>query len=330
VPVHPASKTVGSTLSSTRQGALMNEMAPSQTAQSTSLMRALHTRCDPHPIFRDPWGDRLVPATTLDQIRNRALASMDEAARAVALASTAVVDDFVRSSAAYATAITRSRYTEDALRVAASSGLRQYVLIGAGFDSFCLRRDDLAIDVEVYEIDHPATQALKLRRLMECAISVPRSVYFIAADLSKEDLASALSRSTFRLGDPSFFSWLGVSMYLTNEANLASLRAIGQCGGPGSELVFSYLDDRVFRSDIAPELESESFVKLWKRVAAAGEPFLSGFDPTTLSEVLRGVGFLLLEDCDDVQLVTRYDAQGLNGLRPLAPSRVAHARVVGP
>lgn len=79
--------------------------------------------------------------------------------------------------------------------------------------------------------------------------------------------------------------WKWPEPYLTNEVNLASLRAIVQCGSLGSGLVFNYLHDRVFRSDIAPDSESASFAKLWKRVADAGEPFLSGFDPMTLSEV---------------------------------------------
>jgi len=95
-------------------------------------------------------------------------------------------------------------------------------LIGAGFDSFALRRPAFSKDVEIFEIDHPATQTLKLERIKECGIPLPRSVHFIAANLASESLEAVLDRSPFRRGEPAFFSWLGVMPFLTREANLAS------------------------------------------------------------------------------------------------------------
>src|SRR6185437_16545034 len=135
--------------------------------------------------------------------------------------------------------IIRSRYAEDALKAAAQRGTRQYVLIGAGFDSFVLRRPAFANGIEIFEIDHPATQALKIERIRACGITLPASVHFIAADLASETLASALARSSFRGGEPAFFSWLGVTVYLTREANMATLRAVASSSAAGSELVFT-------------------------------------------------------------------------------------------
>jgi methyltransferase (TIGR00027 family) len=164
-------------------------------------MRAAHTRLDPHPLINDPWGDRLVPESARIEIEDAALLR----------------------SRAYPNVITRTRYAEDALEAAVSRGIRQYVLIGAGFDSFALRRPAFSADLQIFEIDFPATQTLKIQRIKECGMSLPDSVHFIAADLSQESVAAALARSSFEPDRLTFFSWLGVTMYLTREANLATM-----------------------------------------------------------------------------------------------------------
>ena len=153
----------------------MENLVPSRTALATALMRAAHTRLDPHPLINDPWGDRLVPESTRIEIR----------------------DEELLRSRAYPNVITRTRYAEDALKVAVSRGIRQYVLIGAGFDSFALRRPAFSEDLQIFEMDFPATQALKIQRIKECGVSLPDSVHFIAADLSLESVAAALARSSF-------------------------------------------------------------------------------------------------------------------------------------
>jgi methyltransferase (TIGR00027 family) len=227
----------------------------------------------------------------------------------------------LRASPAYAGVITRTRYAEDALRVAVAAGVRQYVIIGAGFDSFALRRPPFARDLEIFEVDHPATQALKRRRLRECAVPPPAGLHFVGADLATEPLDSALARGTFHRNTPSFFSWLGVTMYLTREANLATFGAIARCAAPGSELVFTYFDLRVYG------LAGGAFSELAQRVAALGEPFQSGFDPNTIAGDLHGCGLLLAEDIDDREALERFDRADSNGLQPTRFSRVARARV---
>jgi methyltransferase (TIGR00027 family) len=215
----------------------MIESSPSRTALATSLMRALHSRRDPSPLLDDPWGDRLVPKSERDRFCQRILARMDSEAQAIALrAPSSILDDFFLANVAYPGVVIRSRYTEDALKAAASRGTRQYVLIGAGFDSFALRRPAFAETLEIFEIDHPATQAFKIQRIKDCGISLPSTVHFVSADLANEDLATVLARSSFRRNEPVFFSWLGVMVYLTREANLATLRAVANAGAPGSEL----------------------------------------------------------------------------------------------
>ena len=101
---------------------------------------------------------------------------------------------------------------------------RRYVLIGAGFDSFSLRRPAFAASLQIFEIDFPATQRLKIERIEACGVALPDGLHFIEADLSKESVAAALARSPFQAQQLTLFSWLGVTMYLTREANLATWR----------------------------------------------------------------------------------------------------------
>ena len=184
----------------------------SWTAMGTALMRASHTRLDRPPLIEDPWGDRLI------------LAEEREAMRAAG--EGANLDAALRAHPSYGTVILRARYAEDALADAVGRGVRQYVIVGAGMDSFALRRPLFARAVEIFEVDHPATQDFKVARLTGCGVSMPAGVHLVAVDLSVTGLDVALAGSPFRGDRPAFFSWLGVSGYLTRAANIATLRAV--------------------------------------------------------------------------------------------------------
>jgi methyltransferase (TIGR00027 family) len=283
----------------------VEKLAASRTALATSLIRAAHTRLDPHPLIDDPWGDRLVPESV-----KHAMASPNEA-----------LDESLKRSPSYANVIMRTRYAEDALQAAVCKGVSQYVLIGAGFDSFSLRRPAYSANLQIFEIDFPATQGLKIERIDACGIVLPDAVHFIAADLSQESVAAALVRSTFDTKRLTFFSWLGVTMYLTREANLATLRSIASCSPAGSEVVFTYLDERVFQA------RPESFRALEQRVATIGEPFLSGFNPAELGGNLAACGLNLVEDLSGSEAAARYDRGGEHGLGQSMFSHMALARV---
>jgi methyltransferase (TIGR00027 family) len=301
----------------------MEDLTVSRTALATSLMRAAHTRLDPNPLIDDSWGDRLVPESARDMFREAALGRMDAEAQRKALASPGtIIDESLRRSVAYANVITRTRFAEGALQLAVTKGIRQYVLIGAGFDSFILRRPAFAADLQIFEIDFPATQRLKLERIAACGLTLPDSVHFIAADLSHETVAAAVARSPFRADELTFFSWLGVTMYLTREANRDTLGSIASCTPAGSELVFTYFDERQFHA------QSAAFGELEHRVAALGEPFLSGFDPETLARELEGCGLQLLEDLDGGEVAAKYDRVDANSLRPSSFSHIARAQVI--
>jgi methyltransferase (TIGR00027 family) len=301
----------------------MQETAPSRTALTTSLIRAHHARTSLAPLINDPWGDVLVPQSFVDVLLQ--WASQDDTHSVIAGERQAVLDGYLSRAASYASVIFRSRFAEDALDAAIAKGVRQYVQIGAGFDSYVLRRPPHARDVQVFEVDHPATQTLKLRRLSELAVSPPVRAEFIAADLARESIVDALRRSGFQFDKPAFFSWLGVTMYLTREANLTTLRAIAACCKPESSVVFTYTDELGLLSGS----QSAAYERMKRNVAALGEPFLSGFDPQQLSAILAGVGFVLEEDLSGLDLSERYACSTAPPLLPSAFSRIALA-VVNP
>jgi methyltransferase (TIGR00027 family) len=289
----------------------VQEGRASVTAIGTSLMRAAHARLDDPVLLDDRWGERLI---------------RDEERQAVRAAHDGVdVYEALRRHPSYGNVILRARYTEDALERAVARGVGQYVIVGAGLDSFAVRRPSWARELEVFEVDHPATQEFKLARLAEAGEPEPAGVHFVPADLGEVAVDVALAGSGFDPGRPAFFAWLGVTPYLTREANLTTLEAIARAGHGGnrgeSELVFSYLDQRVFERGTWPERTQ----RVRNAVAAAGEPWVSGFDPDGLGELLDGVGFELIENLGPDQLAARY---GASGLRPSSNSYIALARVL--
>ncbi len=275
----------------------------------TALMRSVHTRLDRPALIDDPWGDRLI----LD----------DERASMLANSRYRDLDSALRAHPSYGTVILRSRYAEDALAQAVARGVSQYVLIGAGLDSFALRHPPFAHQLEIFEIDHPATQEFKRGRLARCGIALPPGLQLVAADLSDTGLDVALERSSFRGDRPACFSWLGVSPYLTRTANLDTLGAVASCAPAGSELIFSYIDQRLLDSDD----EHDPMQRVRARVASVGEPWVSGFDPGRLADDLRGAGLELVENLGPEQLETRYCSGRSDGLHPSPGAHVAHARV---
>lgn len=296
----------------------MKDAQVSRTSLVMSLMRGIHTRFDHPALIDDTWAERFVPDTERAAIlSSRGVRVEDFESLNAALAAA------LPKSPAYPSAILRTRWTEDALQAAIANGICQYVIIGAGMDSFALRRPDFAKGVQVIEVDHPATQSFKRERLRVAEVEIPPTLDFVAVDLSTNDLGTALKRSTYRKDRLAFFSWLGVTMYLTRDANLATLKAIAGCSAPGSELAFSYIDQREFD----PILQSKESKSVQSTVGALGEVWISGFDPAELGADLRSVGFTLEEDIDGEQISKRYYGNSKDALRPLATNHYARARV---
>lgn len=297
----------------------------SETALATALIRSIHTRCDSPTIAEDPYGERLVSAEDQALILERVLFTLtpEQQAEVRAMADRrCALDQALHDTPAYAGVVVRVRYTDDRIAAAIEKGVRQYVALGAGFDTFALRRPDLAAQCEIFEIDRSATLELKRERLRAAHLALPSSVHLLAADLENESLGDVLSRSSYVPRKLAFFTSLGLAPYLTFEANMRLLRAIAAAAALGTELVFDYIDASSFAADRAtPEAK-----RMVAERAGTDEPFRSGFDPRRIAGDLAEAGLLLIEDLGPQETQARYLAGRSDGVQIRAPGHLVHAR----
>jgi methyltransferase (TIGR00027 family) len=195
----------------------------------------------------------------------------------------------------------RSRFAEDSARDAIEIGVRQILVLGAGLDTFAYRLEPTP-DMRVFELDHPATQAEKRRRLTEAQIAEPAHVAYVAHDFESGSMTAALKAAGFDPGRRTFVIWLGVTPYLTEKALFATLGELARWPG-GTEVVFDYANppDRV--TDFAARAHHEQMAG---RVAESGEPFRCYLDSAELHAHVRELGFVRIEDLDRAALVARY------------------------
>ena len=180
----------------------------------------------------------------------------------------------------------RARYAEDAVEQAAADGLGQYVILGAGLDSFAYRRADLLARLRVFEVDHPATQEWKRRRLTALGVALPAGLVFAPVDFERQTLREGLERAGFDFGLPTIFSWIGVTMYLTLDAIHATLATVARCGA-GSRLVLTYNQPPTALTGATAQIAA-TFAGL---AAELGEPFVSRFTPAEIARLLHEHGF---------------------------------------
>ena len=185
----------------------------------------------------------------------------------------------------------RARFTEDIVQQAAASGTGQYVILGAGLDSFAYRRTDLLRRLRVFEVDHPATQSWKRRRLAGLGVAVPARLVFAPVDFERQTLREGLELAGFDSGQATVFSWMGVTMYLTLDAIHAVLATMAQCH-PGTRIVLSYNQPPAVLTGSTARIAA-AFADL---AAEMGEPFISRFRRGEMARLLREHGFGLITD----------------------------------
>jgi len=189
----------------------------------------------------------------------------------------------------------RSRFTEDQLALAVSRGVTQYVVLGAGLDTFAYRNPFPAL--RVFEVDFPATQEWKRFMLDQASIPIPSNLTFVPLDFEHKALTAGLIEAGFNLSLPAFFSWLGVAPYLTIEAFRSTLGSVAHLPN-GTGLCFDY----AFRPETLTGRRRVVFDLLSARVAAAGEPFRLFFSPEELESELLAAGFHRVDHCDTTRL----------------------------
>jgi methyltransferase (TIGR00027 family) len=267
----------------------MLDSRPSITAERVAMRRAAHQVLDVAPVFYDPLA--------------LAIAGVAETGVPPEEGETARVNRHRRAFIA-----ARSRYVEDQLAQMVDRGVDQYVVLGAGLDTFAYRNP--YPQLRVFEVDHPATQSWKRERLASAGIPVPASMAFAPINFERERLADALGSVGFDQSRPAFFGWLGVVAYLHLDAVFETLRFVASCA-PGTTVVFDYS----IPPDRLPPRQRQRFDVIAGRAAAAGEPWVTFFEPLELEARLREIGFGGVEHVDADALNSRYFSSRTDGLR---------------
>jgi methyltransferase (TIGR00027 family) len=284
----------------------MKESGPSITAQRVAIRRAAHQLLDDPRILDDPVALRIV----------------GKEAASILQANPYQFENTPLSPYLRAFVAARSRCAEDELALSIQRGVRQYVILGAGLDTFAYRNPYPNGILHVFEVDHPATQTWKRARLEEVGISLPNGLTFAPVDFETQTLKAGLRAAGCDPGKSTFFSWLGVTEYLTTDVVMATLRFIASAP-KGSAIVFDYM---LSPSLLAPAQRSR-FDALAQRVASAGEPWQTFFEPELLMKDLRNMGFGHVEDNGQEDINTRYFKDRKDGLQVGSLSHIMKARV---
>jgi len=264
----------------------MQPEQPSRTARGAAVHRAVHQVLEKGRIFADPLAMRIVA---------------QDGDEAEALVRDAGQNPHRRPMRIFIAV--RTRFAEDALTAAVERGARQLVVLGAGLDTYACRgamRDRL----HIFEVDHPATQAWKRQRLAQAAIPLPPTLTFAPVDFERETLGEGLAAAGFDPAQRSFFTWLGVVPYLTEEAAFAALRFIGSLPS-GAQVVFDYSNPP---DSLAPDMRAVHDARA-AHVAEIGESWVSYFESDALSDGLMALGFTEIEDLGPPQIAARYFSQ---------------------
>jgi methyltransferase (TIGR00027 family) len=277
----------------------------SRTAVNVALLRALHAEDDEPRIFDDYLAASLVTPEERADFERMVIGGLELLGPEGKISGPGRVSRMrrgLRASTTQDLIVARARFIEDHLLDRVERGVSQYIILGAGLDTFALRRSDLRDRLTVFEIDQPATQESKRARLHAAGLACPPNLHFLPADFERESLVEVLRRSPYRSDRAAFFSWAGVTYYLPSQIVLGVMRSIRRIAAPGSCLAFDYLDLEAFD----PNKASTRIRVTMERVRQIGEPMITGFDPRRLAEMLAEVGFHVAEALSPEAQWSRY------------------------
>jgi methyltransferase (TIGR00027 family) len=289
-----------------KENSVLKENRASVTAQRVAMQRAAHQLLDDPKVFDDPVALRIIGKESASalQVDPRQFESSP-------------LSSYLR-----AFVVARSRYAEEELALGVRRGVRQYVILGAGLDTFAYRNPHPQGMLHVFEVDHPTTQAWKRARLDEVGIPLSDDLTFTPVDFETQALEEGLQAAGYDPGKSAFFSWLGVTEYLTTDAVMATLRFIASAP-KGSGIIFDYM--------ISPSLltpaQRARFDALARRVALAGEPWQAFFGPGLLTRDLKAMGFEYAEDLGPEEINSKYFRDRKDGLQVGSLSHLMKAQV---
>jgi methyltransferase (TIGR00027 family) len=302
---------------------VMDPARASMTALGAAYRRAYHYTHDTPKVFADRFAALFVSPEEATAIENGFIHILTQAPPHLLVEGdrTVTLAHAIRTDTGTPLVLGRARYNKDLLDKAIHNGVTQYVLVGAGFDTFAWRRPDLRERVQVFEIDHPTTQDVKRQRIQAAGLALPANLHLLPADLEVESVADVLRRSAYDPSETAFFAWLGVLSYLTRPAIEDTFKAIRSMAPKGGKIVFDYLTAKAF----VPEHQSLALKLRFDRAKVVGEPYRTGFEPTELSDMLKPLGYDLKEDLGQAEQTRRYFHQRTDGICPVEYWHWAHA-----
>ncbi|MFW1690037.1 class I SAM-dependent methyltransferase [Acinetobacter ursingii] len=286
----------------------MKQGRSSRTAEAAAALRANHYLFAHEPIFADAYAfemtnkawKRLLSLPLVNRIFNSSALN-----RTLGLLTAQVVG--------------RSRYAEDCLKQAIEKGMNQYVLVGAGLDSFSLRLAQHYPDLKIFEVDHPDTQRLKIQKLKQLG-DIPTNVEFVAIDFEKEALGEVLARSNYAQDRPAFYSWLGTTHYLQPETTLQTLSSIASFAAKQSEVVLDYS----IHFDSLRGIEKIGTQAVAQFTKILREPLMGQFNSLELHDLVNRMGFQILEDLSGDALSERYFHARPDHIRHTTATHILH------
>ncbi|PKM90061.1 MAG: SAM-dependent methyltransferase [Firmicutes bacterium HGW-Firmicutes-12] len=281
----------------------MNQI--SLTAMMTAYIRAYHSKYVTPKIFDDFLAYSFIP------VERRALIEQG-LADSLKLQNPLLYDTCQEQAEALSlvmqtitgppNVLSRSRFTEDILLKAISQGVNQYVILGAGMDTFAFRHSQLLKEIHVFEVDQFGMQEFKRQRIADLAWTVPSHLHFVPVDFTQNNLASSLKTASYKPNTSSFFSWLGVTMYLSREEVFSTLQDISNNTSSGSIIIFDYLDPDAF----IPEKAAARVQGMLQMAQYAGEPMKTSLEPSILASDLAALGIHLQENLCPNEIEKRY------------------------
>ncbi|MFD1412462.1 class I SAM-dependent methyltransferase [Oceanobacillus jeddahense] len=283
----------------------MKKNEASLTSLISAFGRAYHSKYDTPKIFDDYIAKEIITQKEFSDIRENMI-------NGIQFFNSQIASEFqndpeeilkwITQVQLSPTPLARAAYCENVLFHAMSQGVKQYVILGAGLDTFCLRHPELNDRIEIYEIDHPATQDFKKKRLAEADYQIPDNLHFVSADFTKNFTVQNLIEEGFETNQEILFSLLGVSYYLTKEEIVNLMNKLFTGVPSGSSIVFDYADENLFKE----KGMSHRVQNMVQMASASGEPMKSCFTYEEIEGLLESLGLHINEHLSPVAINEKF------------------------
>ncbi|MED4732343.1 class I SAM-dependent methyltransferase [Aneurinibacillus migulanus] len=283
----------------------MKKGESSLTSLISAFSRAYHSQFDTPKIFNDYIAKDLISQKEFNDIKENMMQGIQFFNKDIAQkfkGNTEEILKWITQIQLSPTPLARAAYCEKVVLHEVMLGLKQYVILGAGLDTFCFRHPELNSSLEIFEIDYPATQQFKKKRLDEANFKIPSTLHFVSMDFTKKFSYRNLIDEGFDFNRKTFFSLLGVSYYLTKEENSSLFDHLFAKVPSGSSIVFDYADEKLFEEKGLSN-RVENMVKM---AAASGEPMKSCFSYDELENMLEKSGLLIYEHLSPAKINELY------------------------